>query len=267
MRPFSLALCLALTAAAGPALAQIAIDHSAALAGGVTPGDSAGYPVTITQPGHYVLTSNLTVPLGMGGIVVDAPNVTLDLNGFALGSSSGTCTQDLQTQAVSCNHMPIVDGTTQSRSGVWIRKAGVVVRNGAVHGFRGHGLTVSGGPASFEHLRVHGNQYHGIVANTGPVHSRVSQSMLLLNGASGIFGQGVLVERSTSSNNGGHGVHVAYGAVTDSLLARNAGHGVMGNASGPKLGVRGTHFIANTLGSLGAGTASAGGNFNGVASF
>nr|MCU0968923.1 hypothetical protein [Rubrivivax sp.] len=76
---------------AGPALAQIAIDHSAALAGGVTPGDSAGYPVTITQPGHYVLTSNLTVPLGMGGIVVDAPNVTLDLNGSGSARPGSSC--------------------------------------------------------------------------------------------------------------------------------------------------------------------------------
>lgn len=69
----------------------VLIDQNKALAGGATPGDTAGYPITITQPGSYRLAGNLTVPSGMDGIVITVPNVTIDLNGFAMigDTSSG----------------------------------------------------------------------------------------------------------------------------------------------------------------------------------
>lgn len=52
-----------LLAPAGQALAAegvIQINQARALAGGVTPGDEPGFPVTISQPGSYRLTGNLT---------------------------------------------------------------------------------------------------------------------------------------------------------------------------------------------------------------
>jgi hypothetical protein len=65
----------------------ILIDQNKALAGNVTPGDTANFPVTISQPGSYRLSSNLTVPSGQSGIVITVPNVTIDLNGFGITSS------------------------------------------------------------------------------------------------------------------------------------------------------------------------------------
>lgn len=44
---------------------------------------------TITQPGSYYLTGNLTVSSG-DGIVIKTNNVTLDLNGFTIASTSPT---------------------------------------------------------------------------------------------------------------------------------------------------------------------------------
>ena len=38
------------------------IDQNRAAAGGITPGDLAGFPVTIAQSGSYRLSGNLTVP-------------------------------------------------------------------------------------------------------------------------------------------------------------------------------------------------------------
>lgn len=67
----------------------VLIDQNKALAGGVTPGDGAGYPVTITQPGSYRLSGNLTLPPGSDGIVITVPNVTIDLNGFTVVGSAG----------------------------------------------------------------------------------------------------------------------------------------------------------------------------------
>jgi hypothetical protein len=43
---------------------------------------TGGFPYTITQPGSYQLSGNLTVPSGANGIAIAASNVTLDLNGF-----------------------------------------------------------------------------------------------------------------------------------------------------------------------------------------
>ena len=61
----------------------ITIDQAKAEAGGVTPGDAPGFPVTISQPGSYQLTSNLAVgEMQVHGILVTSDHVTLNLNGF-----------------------------------------------------------------------------------------------------------------------------------------------------------------------------------------
>ena len=63
MRIFLLPLiALLLLALAGPALAVdgvVEINQTCAVQTGCFSGDTAGYPVTITQPGSYRLTSNL----------------------------------------------------------------------------------------------------------------------------------------------------------------------------------------------------------------
>ena len=43
----------------------IEINQARALQGGVTEGDTPGFPVTISQSGSYRLTGNLTVPGGV----------------------------------------------------------------------------------------------------------------------------------------------------------------------------------------------------------
>lgn len=61
----------------------ILIDQNRALAGNVTPGDAPGFPVTISQPGSYRLSGNLTVGTSnVSAIVIAASRVVLDLNGF-----------------------------------------------------------------------------------------------------------------------------------------------------------------------------------------
>lgn len=83
------ALASSLAMAAVPASAVdgvTLIDQNKALAGNVTPGDLAGFPVTLTRPGSYRLSGNLTAPAGAHGILIASPGVTLDLNGFTLSS-------------------------------------------------------------------------------------------------------------------------------------------------------------------------------------
>src|SRR5512144_1730857 len=61
------------------------IDQARAFAGGLTPGDAPGFPVTISQPGSYRLSGNLTVPdANTTAIDITSSDVTIDLNGFAI---------------------------------------------------------------------------------------------------------------------------------------------------------------------------------------
>ncbi len=79
----SLLLILAPTASFA-ADGVVLINQSNALAGNVTPGDAPGFPITISTPGSYRLSSRLTAPKSTPGIVITANNVSLDLNGFLL---------------------------------------------------------------------------------------------------------------------------------------------------------------------------------------
>ena len=49
---------------------EIALNDDMAIKGGVTPGDAPGYPITITHPGRYRLTSNLYPPGEVSGIEI-----------------------------------------------------------------------------------------------------------------------------------------------------------------------------------------------------
>ena len=89
MRHVSFAIVTALVALT-PTVASavdgiILIDQNKAMTGNVTPGDAPGFPVSITQPGSYRLTTNLIVAdPNTNGIEISANHVTIDLNGFAI---------------------------------------------------------------------------------------------------------------------------------------------------------------------------------------
>jgi hypothetical protein len=66
----------------------IEINQAAALAGGITPSDTPGFPVTLDQPGSYRLTGDLVHegpgPAQVIGLVITAEDVSLDLGGFSV---------------------------------------------------------------------------------------------------------------------------------------------------------------------------------------
>jgi hypothetical protein len=75
---------------AAPAAAvdgEVLINQAEVNAGGIGPGDGAGFPATLSRSGRYKLTGNLKVPAGKNGIVVTAHDVTIDLNGFTITSA------------------------------------------------------------------------------------------------------------------------------------------------------------------------------------
>lgn len=98
----------------------ILIDQNRVLAGGITPGDLPGFPATLSQPGSYRLSGNLTVPSGQNGIEVSARDITIDLNGFSITT-------------------PVQDASVSSSRGIYFTGAGsgaaIRILNGAIEGF------------------------------------------------------------------------------------------------------------------------------------
>jgi hypothetical protein len=120
-------------------------------------------PFTISQPGSYYLTTNLTVS-GGDAITIAANGVTLDLNGFTIASTtnpaSGTAVLiDGGLQDITIQNGHIRGGVTNNGSGVF-----------SGPGF-GYGIYYSG--SDLQNVRVSGVsvsgcQYHGIyVGNSG----------------------------------------------------------------------------------------------------
>ena len=118
----------------------IEVNQSSAIAGDVTAGDAPGFPVTLTEPGSYILTTDLTLPnADTTGIQLEADNITVNLNGFSI-IGVNTCTSTL----------PPVCTTT--RVGVGIRKGstttrqvGIAILNGTITGMGSSGTLFGGG--------------------------------------------------------------------------------------------------------------------------
>lgn len=124
-------------------------------------------PYTITQSGSYVLTSNLTGSSGSDGIIIDADDVTLDLNGFALQGVAGS-----------------LDG---------IRVAGTyrntTIRNGTISGWDGDGVDASSGiNGRFEALSIDSSGADGLRVGS---NSSARDLSISGSGATGIHVGGV----------------------------------------------------------------------------
>jgi hypothetical protein len=164
-------LAVWLMAACSPAWAsdgRVEISHSRALAGGVTPADTPGYPVTLGLRGSYVLTSDLQVPAGATGVTTTTSPVSLDLNGFAIRGPA------------SCQPGSCPGGSARGFVG---SAAPVIVRNGTIRGFTGDCVAV-----------LTGSRVQGLVlrdcgrdgVNAG-AHSLVLENRIERVGRSGIF--------------------------------------------------------------------------------
>jgi hypothetical protein len=178
------------------------IDQARALAGGVTPGDAPGFPVTISQPGSYQLSSNLTVPPDTDGIFITANNVTLNLNGFSIIGSGG-----LQGSGVGATDGP------------------VVVHNGAVRNMPAYGLDLSAALAArVDKVTAQANGFTGILVGIAGI---VTDSSAVANGLTGISGfTSSVIRGNTASNNGTIGISGENSTITDNSSGFNGLHGI-----------------------------------------
>jgi len=152
------ALCLALSLSLlpGSILATdgvIELSHAKALAGDpfLVPPDAPGYPIEIRDQGSYRLTSDLSVPANVTGIVLMADVVNLDLNGFTIRGSE-FCSPG-QCQPASSSYGIVHD---PGGGGFF-----VTVRNGVVSGFGASCIRLRDG-GRVENVRVFACGEHGI---------------------------------------------------------------------------------------------------------
>ena len=162
-------------------------------------GDSAGFPVTITSPGSYRLTSDIVVgDFNTTAIQVTSNSVTIDLNGFALRGPN-----QCSGSTLTCNGSGSGDGIDASSMD------DVVIRNGIIRGMGDDGIRVCGG-ARIESVTVADNGDIGIFA--GCAGSRLTDLVVRENGGNGVslgFGSSYITD-STVFNNGTQGVAGGY---------------------------------------------------------
>ncbi|MDO8629599.1 MAG: right-handed parallel beta-helix repeat-containing protein [Phycisphaerales bacterium] len=119
-------------------------------------GRSIAMPYTISEPGSYVLTSDLTtVPPGQNGIIIAADDVTLDLNGFTIRGSSGVGALGVAVQGdgVRIHNGRVADW---NNSGIDLAGEGGVVTGCIVKG-NGIGIRATGNRNRIEDNHATGN--------------------------------------------------------------------------------------------------------------
>jgi hypothetical protein len=197
---------------------QIAITQARAMAGGVTPGDAAGFPVTLSQPGSYVLSGVLTVPnADTDAIVIASDHVTLDLNGFAMlgptdcsggldpcaGEGVGT---GIRTDAVRFN---------------------ITIRNGTIQGMGKDGIFLRGDSHLVEYVHSRSNGKNGIYISPSQDRglSIVTHNTVQRNGATRVqLDTGAASYNVIDTN--GSGLYLETGTVSYNIVTRNAFEGL-----------------------------------------
>lgn len=72
----------------------------------------ASAPFTISQPGHYYLTRDLSVPGGQIAMTINASNVSLDLAGFTIGGNDSVGSYGIYIAGTQSD-IRITDGTVR----------------------------------------------------------------------------------------------------------------------------------------------------------
>ncbi len=222
--------------------------------------DIAEIPYAISSSGSYIVVDDLsTTATDIDGIIIDADNVTLDLNGHAIigpGKVEGTT-----------GHGIFVNGT----------KYNIAIRNGTVRDWRQTG--VNGDYAynsQFEALRCYNNGSRGIIAGPGSTVSgntcyentydgiyashgcAISGNVCMSNGDDGIdAGEGCSISGNACRSNGADGIEAEERcAVIGNACQFNTIHGISvlagGTVTGNSCGSNGYYGI-NTGGSMVSG--------------
>ena len=179
-----------------------------------TPGDSLSL-YKITSSGSYYLTGNITGVSGKHGLVIAAPDVSLDLNGFSLTGVPGS-----------------LDGINATNTAALT--PGLVVRNGIIANWGSNGVNaVSGAPgANFSRLSLLSNGWSGLRVMGAVISDCVSVGNNSAGGSSsyGIFATGSRIVNCVAKANN-NGIQSSGGGTIDGCVATDNNTGLLGDNS------------------------------------
>jgi len=184
----------------------VLIDQNRALAGNATPGDTPGFPVTITQPGSYRLAGNLLLPDGNStAIEIKASHVTIDLNGFAiLGPVDCSAGFPCANAGTFQSHAIVAGSDVPARA-----FNDITIRNGTIAGAGADAVHILGDTVVIEDLRLRDLGLSGVVVRTTTFSTK-----------------SVIVRGNTIERVGSYGVKVDAGLVTDNSVALCGNSGI-----------------------------------------
>lgn len=199
----------------------IEINHAKALAGGVTPGDAPGYPVTISQSGSYRLTGNLAQPNANTDVIEVANtvrHVTVDLNGFEIVGGN-TCTYTATPASVTCAASGIGSGIA-----TYWNETHLSVHNGTIRGMGADGIR-GGGQLTARNLLVEHNGAWGVTNAAMISYVRAYRNFRSLSGANGEISHSQVIEN-------GSGIECSASCViTHNVVKSNVGNGISSTTS------------------------------------
>jgi parallel beta-helix repeat protein len=209
---------------------------------------------TISQPGAYIVNSNLTGVSGQRGIIVNASNVTIDLQGFELVGVSGSlvgidASDNLTVRNGTIRNWPwsgirrfgggnglVVDGVVLIANGMGIdallttntRVSDCRVENSSDSSTNAGGIRL-GGRATVSNCVSTGNSGRGIIVGEG---STVVETTASQNGQDGIFaGVRSRLENCDASYNGYAGIIVrVYSLIRGCTAYWNGGTEIVAHA-------------------------------------
>jgi hypothetical protein len=195
----------------GPAWAVdgvVLFNQSAALAGNITPGDTPGFPVTLSMPGSYRLTSNLIVgDVNTIAVFVTGDDVTIDLNGFSIIGPT-VCTGNPVTSCTPTGFGAGIEGPGRNTR----------VFNGTIRGMGFRGISLNND--SFV------EKVHAINIGAGDIAifaETVNACSATQNGGQGIAG--TLITNSKTVGNGGSGI-IVFGSAINNVAIGNGSQGI-----------------------------------------
>lgn len=210
-------------------IAAFAVDGVVLINQATVMSNGGHFPYTITQPGSYRLTGNLTLPdANTTAIVISQNDVTLDLNGFAI-EGPNVC------QGGSGNCSAFGNG-----NGIHIGAfTNVRITNGSVNGVGSNGIdTDVNSVVVVDRVSIRNAGFNGISLDQGTVsNSKVEnvfnigigcvtgcavESTYLLHNFDGIFSSGFLRARdNTVTNNAEFGMSFTIGLLIGNSLDGN----------------------------------------------
>lgn len=224
-----------------PAPTMKTLDQIYAKLDGRIPITNTTSAVTITQPGSYYLTASLTVSSG-NAITLAANGVMLDLNGYAIRSSSASATGSAILINSGLRNLTIKNGFIES--GVTNNGSGVYSGSGFGNGIfysgvqpqniRVSGVSVSGCLSNGIYLFVLNSSVVescivrsvGNTGNIGILASTIKDSVAVDCGGYAIYGDQVTDCRGESTGNG-TGIYAA--TAQNCYGSSSSGYGVFAN--------------------------------------